>query len=398
MEHYQITRTLFNKPGVRGPGPLVVPAWPRPPAPVLDLLLQARVTSLLVRTFTFDQPAYRVIFGVGSLDRLPEEVRKLGTSRALVVSTPAELRFAEDAARRLGGVAAGMFTEAVMHHPIETVHAARERAKQVNADCYVTIGGGTTTGTGKAIALETGMPVIAVPTTYAGSEMTAIYGLTEAGVKRTGRDRKVLPKTVIYDPALTVSLPAHVSGTSGMNAMAHCVEALYAHDGNPIITLMAAEGIRALTRSLPVVVKEPESLDARSDALYGAWLAGIVLGSAAIGIHHKLCHTLGGTFNLPHAEVHTVVLPHATAYNSKAAPEAMRIAAEALGAKDAAQGIFDLIVKIGAPTALKDIGMPADGLDRAADLAVKNQYPNPRPIERAPIRELLEHAYNGTRP
>jgi alcohol dehydrogenase class IV len=348
--------------------------------------------------FTFDEPAYRVIFGAGSLDRLPEEVARLSGTRALVVSTPAEIRFAEDAAAKLGSVAAGMFTEAVMHHPIEVVHAARARARQVDADCYVTIGGGTTTGTGKLIALETGMPVIAVPTTYAGSEMTPIYGMTEGGVKKTGRDRKVLPKTVIYDPALTVSLPPQVSGPSGMNAMAHCVEALYAYDGNPIVSLMAAEGIRALARSLPIVVKEPNNLDARSDALYGAWLAGIVLGQAAMGIHHKLCHTLGGTFNLPHAEVHTVVLPHATAYNRDFAPEAMRIAAAALGSSDAAQGIYDLIERIGAPKTLEAIGMPADGLERAAELATQNQYPNPRPIEIGPIRELLRNAYEGTRP
>ena len=351
-----------------------------------------------MQPFILDQPAYRVIFGVGTLERLPEEVRRVGAHRALVVSTPAEIRFAEDASRRLGQAAAGMFTEAVMHHPIEVVHGARQRAKEVDADCYVTIGGGTTTGTGKLIALETGKPVIAVPTTYAGSEMTPIYGVTEGGVKKTGRDRKVLPRTVIYDPALTVSLPPQVSGPSGMNAMAHCVEALYAHDGNPIVTLMAAEGIRALARSLPVVVTQPDNLDARSDALYGAWLAGLVLGQAAIGIHHKLCHTLGGTFNLPHAEVHTVVLPHAMAYNRDFAPEAMRRAADALGANDAAQGIFDLIGTIGAPRALKDIGMPADGLERAAELATQNQYPNPRPIEIGPIRELLRNAYDGRRP
>ena len=285
-----------------------------------------------------------------------------------------------------------------MHHPIETVHAARARAKAIDADCYVTIGGGTTTGTGKAIALETGMPVIAVPTTYAGSEMTPIYGITEAGVKKTGRDRKVLPKVVIYDPTLTLSLPPNVSGPSGINAMAHCVEGLYAHDGNPIMTLMAAEGIRALARSLPTVVREPGNLEGRGDALYGAWLAGIVLGSTSMGIHHKLCHTLGGTFNLPHAEVHTVILPHATAYNRDFAPAAMRVAAEALGAADAAQGIFDLIVTIGAPTSLAQIGMPADGLERAAELATQNQYPNPRAIEYGPIRKLLDDAFHGRRP
>lgn len=351
-----------------------------------------------MHSFVLDQPAYRVIFGIGSIERLPEEVRKLGATRALVVSTPAEIGFAEDAAARLREAAAGMFTDAVMHHPIEVIVAARQRARELGADCYVTIGGGTTTGTGKLIALETGMPVIAVPTTYAGSEMTPIYGVTEGGVKKTGRDRRVLPRAVIYDPALTVSLPPRVSGPSGMNALAHCVEALYAHDGNPIVTLMAAEGIRALARSLPVVVREPANLDARSEALYGAWLAGTVLGQAAMGIHHKLCHTLGGTFNLPHADVHTVVLPHATAYNRDFARDAMRTAAEALATKDAAQGVFDLIGTIGAPRALKDIGMPPDGLERAAELATQNQYPNPRPIEIGPIRELLRNAYEGRRP
>ena len=180
--------------------------------------------------------------------------------------------------------------------------------------------------------------------------------------------------------------------------MAHCVEGLYAADGNPIVTLMAAEGIRALAGALPRVVESPADLDARADALYGAWLAGIVLGTASIGLHHKLCHTLGGTFSLPHADVHTVILPQATAYNRTAAPAAMRIAAQALQATDAAQGIFHLIARIGAPTALKDIGMPVDGLDRAATLATENQYPNPRPVEYGPVRALLESAYYGRRP
>jgi maleylacetate reductase len=242
------------------------------------------------------------------------------------------------------------------------------------------------------------LPIVAVPTTYAGSEMTPIYGLTEGGLKKTGRDRKVLPKTVLYDPALTVSLPRHIAGPSGMNAIAHCVEALYAQDANPIISLFAAEGIRALARSLPVVVEEPENLDARADALYGAWLAGSALGATTMSIHHKLCHTLGGTFNLPHADVHTVILPHATAFNREAAPDAMRIVAAALGARDAAQGVYDLAVRLGAPIALKNIGMPPEGLDRAARLATENPYYNPRPIEYAGVRRLLEDAYQGTRP
>jgi maleylacetate reductase len=351
-----------------------------------------------MRSFVYDQPATRVIFGVGSLDRLPEEVKRLGAARAIVLATPQQRSDAEEVSRRLGDMAAGIYAEAVMHVPIETARAAREVAKKLGADCYVAIGGGSTIGLGKAIALETGMPIVAVPTTFAGSEMTPIYGLTEAGIKKTGRDRKVLPRTVLYDPTLTLTLPANISGPSGINAIAHCVEGLYAQDANPIMTLLAAEGIRALARSLPVVVSEPNNLEARSDALYGAWLAGTVLGNVGMAIHHKLCHTLGGTFNLPHAETHTVVLPHAIAFNREAASQAVRIAAEALGASDAAQGVFDLAARIGAPLALKDIGMPADGLDRAAKLATENPYYNPRPVEYAGVRELLENAYNGRRP
>jgi alcohol dehydrogenase class IV len=361
--------------------------------------VQSKVAkSEVVRQFIFDQPAYRVVFGAGSIAKLPAEVARLGARRALVVSTAAEMTLANAAAARLGDAFAGIFADAVMHHPIETLRAARDQATALEADCYVTIGGGTATGTGKAIALETGLPVIAVPTTYAGSEMTPIYGITEGGVKKTGRDRQVLPRAVLYDPELTLTLPPQVSGPSGLNAIAHGVEGMYAHDGNPVTTLMAAEGIRALARALPVVVREPQNLGVRSEALYGAWLCGIVLGSVAMGLHHKLCHTLGGTFNLPHAEVHTVILPHAVAYNRDFAPDAMARTGLALGATDAAQGLFDLATSISAPTSLAALGMAEADLDRAADLAVQNQYPNPRPLERGAIRKLLQDAYDGRRP
>jgi maleylacetate reductase len=351
-----------------------------------------------MQSFVYDQPATRVIFGIGSLDRLSEEVQRLGARRVIVLSTPEQRSDAEQAERRLGQMAAGIYAQAVMHVPIETARAAREVAKRLDADCYVAIGGGSTIGLGKAIALETAMPIVAVPTTFAGSEMTPIYGLTEGGIKKTGRDRRVLPRTVIYDPTLTLTLPSKIAGPSGMNAIAHCVEGLYAQDANPIMTLLAAEGIRALSRSLPVVVNEPKNLEARSDALYGAWLAGTVLGNVGMAIHHKLCHTLGGTFNLPHAETHTVVLPHAMEFNRVAASDAMRIAAGALGSRDAAQGVYDLAARLGAPLSLKDIGMPADGLDRAAKLATENPYYNPRPVEYAGVRQLLENAFLGKRP
>jgi alcohol dehydrogenase class IV len=285
-----------------------------------------------------------------------------------------------------------------MHVPVEVAAAAREKAQRVGADCCVAIGGGSTTGLAKAIALTSGLPILAIPTTYAGSEMTPIWGLTEGGVKKTGRDVAVLPKTVIYDPALTTPLPVALSVTSGINAIAHCVEALYSRDANPIISLMAEEGIRALAGGLPEVAKQPGNMDARSRALYGAWLGGVSLGAVGMALHHKLCHTLGGTFNLPHAETHTVVLPHAAAYNAAAAPEAMKRIAAALGAASAAEGMYDLAVSLGAPVSLQSLGMRREQLDQAADLAVQNPYYNPRPVTREGIRSLLENAFEGRRP
>ena len=352
-----------------------------------------------MKNFVYDQPAARVIFGVGSLDCLAEEVKRLGARRAIVLATPEQRADAEDAARRLGDVSAGVYAEAVMHVPIETARAAREEAKKRGADCYVAIGGGSTVGLGKAIALESGLPIVAVPTTFAGSEMTPIWGVTAGGMKKTGRDSRVLPRTVIYDPILTLTLPAAIAGASGMNAIAHCVEALYSENANPIVSMLAEEGIRALADSLPKVVGEPESLEHRSRALYGAWLAGISLGSVGMALHHKLCHALGGGFNLPHAETHNVILPHATAYNRAAAPEAMARIARALGGvANPAGGLFDLARRLGTPRSLREIGMKESDLERAVALATTNPYYNPRPVTRQGVRALLDDAFHGRRP
>jgi alcohol dehydrogenase class IV len=351
--------------------------------------------------FTYDALPYRVVFGEGALAQLPNEVQRLNANKALVLCTPEQTELAQQAADALGVRSVGVYAKATMHVPIETAIAARQEAQQLGADCCVTIGGGSTTGLGKAIALESGLPIIGVPTTYAGSEMTPIWGLTESGIKKTGRDKKVLPRTVIYDPLLTLTLPIGLSATSGMNAIAHCVEALYAPDANPIISMMAEEGIRALARSLPVIVRDSQNLVARTDALYGAWLAGASLGAVAMGLHHKLCHTLGGTFNLPHAETHTIVLPHAVAYNTPGAPQAMQRVARALGldgAGAAAAGLYDLAAQLHAPLALRDIGLREADVDIAADLAVQNPYTNPVPLSRVGIRALLQRAFFGVRP
>jgi maleylacetate reductase len=351
-----------------------------------------------LRDFIYTAPAARVIFGAGSLAHLSREIELLGAHKALVLCTPEQSAEAERVARSLGSRAAGIFAKAVMHVPIETAQEARELARSLGADCAVAIGGGSTTGLGKAIALDSGLPILAIPTTYAGSEMTPIYGLTEAGMKRTGRDVRVLPRTVIYDPELTLTLPIGLTVTSGMNAIAHAAEGLYAKDGNPIMDLMAQEGIRAIATALPVLKREPANLEARSQALYGAWLCGTVLGNVGMSLHHKLCHTLGGSFNLPHAEVHTVVLPHAIAFNAPAIPEALVRMGHALGADDPAAALYDLAKSNGAPYSLRELGMAEGDLDRAADIAVANPYWNPRAIEREGIRALLQRAWDGSRP
>lgn len=351
-----------------------------------------------IQSFSFEGRAQRVLFGDGSLSRVADELEKMGARRALVLCTPPQRAQAERVADLLGASAAGIFDGAVMHVPIESARAAREAATRFGADAAVAIGGGSTIGLGKAIALESGLPILAIPTTYAGSEMTPIYGLTENGQKRTGKDLRVLPRTVIYDPALTLGLPVGLSVVSGINAIAHAAEGLYAVDGNPVCDLMAVEGIAALGRALPGIHADATDARARGDALYGAWLCGTVLGSVGMALHHKLCHTLGGSFNLPHAETHTIVLPHVLAYNAEAAAGAMQRIAAALDAASAPLAVHQLALRNGAPTALKQIGMREEDLDTACALALQNAYANPRPIEARALRQLLQNAFDGVAP
>jgi len=351
-----------------------------------------------MQPFTYVGAPSRVVFGSGTLARVADEVRALGCSRALVLSTPQQAEDGRRLSESLGGLSAGVFAEAAMHTPVEITERAMQAVRDSGADCTVALGGGSTTGLGKAIALRTDLPQIVIPTTYAGSEATPILGETKDGLKTTQKSPKILPEVIVYDVDLTLTLPPGLSAASGLNAIAHSVEGLYTQDANPIVSLMAEEGIRALGTALPKIIRKADDREARSDALYGAWLCGVVLGSVGMALHHKLCHTLGGTFDLPHAETHTVVLPHAAAYNAPAAAEAMARVARALGVKDAPQGLYDLAKGLGAPVALKDLGMPESGLDRAADLAVANPYWNPRPIERAAIRALLDDAFHGRRP
>ncbi|WP_321797494.1 maleylacetate reductase [Caballeronia sp. J97] len=348
--------------------------------------------------FVYQARAGRVVFGPESLQHLEREVLNLKSERALILCSPEQKATGEFVAAQLGSRAAGIFDRAIMHVPMELAKEARSVARELRADCAIAVGGGSTVGLGKAIALESDLPILAIPTTYAGSEMTPIYGITEAGLKRTGTDLRVLPKTVIYDPTLTTSLPVGLSVTSGINAIAHAAEALYSRDANPVTSLIAEDGIAALARAIPGIVANPSDIEARSHALYGAWLCGTVLGSVGMALHHKLCHTLGGSFNLPHAQTHTIVLPYALAYNREAAPEAMKRIARALGTEDAAVGVYQLAKANGAPTALKEIGMKAEDVEKAAEIASANPYWNPRPVERDAILSLLQSAYEGVLP
>jgi maleylacetate reductase len=352
----------------------------------------------MIGSFTFENLPCRVIFGSGTLSVVAAEIERLGAKRALVLTTPQQEAEGRKLGSSLGPLFADIFPGATMHTPVEVTERALAAMKACNADCVVSLGGGSTTGLGKALALRTGINQVCIPTTYAGSEMTPILGETRDGLKTTVRNTAVLPETVIYDVDLTLSLPSALAATSGINAIAHAVEALYARDDNPVTSLMAEEGIRALAHALPVIAAKPDDREARSEALYGAWLCGVCLGTVGMALHHKLCHTLGGTFDLPHAETHTIILPHALAYNAPAVPEAMARIGRAIGAGNAAEGLYDLARRLNARLALRDIGMPQDGIDKAADLAVTNAYWNPRALERGAIRDLIARAWSGEPP
>lgn len=351
-----------------------------------------------MKDFVSTSPPMRVVFGRATIHRLADEARTLQIKRALVLSTAQQTSQAQIARDALEGRAIATFSGAVMHTPVEVTDAALAKARSVEADGIVSVGGGSTVGLGKALALRTGLPHISVPTTYAGSEMTPILGETAQGIKKTMRDPRILPNTVIYDVELTLGLPPRLSGVSGLNAMAHAVEALYARDADPIVQLMAEEGIRALYAGLPGVIVQPQNIEARSNALYGAWLCGACLGRTSMALHHKLCHVLGGTFNLPHAETHAIVLPHALAYNARAVPDAIARIKRAIGHDAPAAALFELNAAFGAPTALRDLDMPKDGIVRAVELVLHDPYWNPRPLEMNGLNKLIAHAWNGDKP
>jgi maleylacetate reductase len=356
-----------------------------------------------VQSFEYAPLPGHVVFGPGAArERLEKAIDHVDGTRLLVIVALPERALADELTAPIADRVVATFTGVRPHVPTAVAEAARTAAREAGADAILCIGGGSTTGTAKAVALTLGLPIVAVPTTYAGSEVTPVWGMTEGSRKRTGRDPRVLPRVVVYDPQLTLTLPAGLSAASGLNALAHSVEAFWAPGANPVTSVLAEESIRALSIGLPQVVADPSDLDARGDVLYGAWLAGSAFAVAGSALHHKICHVLGGAYDLPHAEMHAVVAPHATAFVAPAVPEADRRIAAALGADpettSAATALLALSRALGAPTALRDLGLREDQLDEAAELVVEQAPAEPRPLDVADARSLLRGAWSGATP
>jgi maleylacetate reductase len=335
-------------------------------------------------------PGGRVLFGPGSLALVPEESDRLGCAAVLLIAGASAKPHADELAAALGPRLAGRIDGVVPHVPEQVAAEALRLAAEAGADGLVCVGGGSATGLAKAVARTTRTPILAVPTTYAGSEMTPVWGITTGGRKTTGSDPAVRPRTVVYDPRLTVSMPPGVTAASGMNAAAHCVAALTSV--GLLTALFAEQGLRALAGALPRCVDRPADLDARGEALWGAWLAGLALAGAGTGPHHRICHVLGGSFGLPHADVHAAVLPHAAALGS--APDGLARAARALGAADAPGGLWDLARRTGASQSLRQLGLQPQDVDAAAEQVATAD----RRVTQPAVAEVLRLAYEGRRP
>jgi maleylacetate reductase len=352
---------------------------------------------MTIRDFILEPQTSRVIFGIGTLSQVEAELKRLGVQRAMLLATPEQ---AIEAEAKVGGpLIATIFAGATMHTPVGVTEVALAQMLAADADGLVSFGGGSTVGLGKALAIRTGKPHLAIPTTYAGSEMTSILGETADGVKTTRRDPGILPKVVIYDAALTLGLPLAMTVTSGLNAMAHAVEALYADDRNPVVEYLAESALTAFASALPVLIDNPTNADARRSALYGAWACGTCLGQVSMGLHHKLAHVLGGSFELPHAQTHAVLLPHVTSFNAVVVGKELAGLSRALGTtRDPGAALHDLATSLGAPLRLSDFGFGKADAAHAAEIALRVPYPNPRTYDVADVTRILLSAFQGDRP
>jgi maleylacetate reductase len=387
--HVPVSRVLETAEIFRGMGAAVTTRiYPGRPHTVSDdeIVVAQAILDELVRV--------TVLSGPGSTAQLSAEFDARSLRRILIVTTA---RGATELAQLgmttvLGQRVIGVCAKAAPQVPVEQVAAALMDVDGLKPDALLAFGGGSAIGLAKAVALERPLPIIAMPTTYSGSEMTSVWGITEGSRKRTGRNPRVAPGLVVYDPTLTLSLPPHVSAASGMNAIAHAVEALYATGSSPIAAAAAEQALISLSQALPGIVADPTSLEMRSLAMRGAHLAGVALHHSSMGLHHKICHVLGGSFGLPHAETHAALLPHVVAFNTPAAPAAMARVAQALGASDAAEGLRALDTGLGLTMSLRELGLGDQDVDRAAELVAADTYSNPRPATVEDVRALLRSA------
>ena len=347
--------------------------------------------------FTHEGVPIRIVFAVGARQRLAEELDRLELSQVVLIASESSRTEADAMVAALGHRLTWRVDGVRQHVPTELAQQVTEDAIRVGADGVVTLGGGSATGLGKAVALS-GLPLVAVPTTYAGSEMTPVWGITAAGRKETGRDVRVLPRTVLYDPELTYRLPAPITAASGMNALAHCLEALWAAGASPLTEPLALDAARTLCASLPVAVVEPWDPKARGRALVGACQAGMALAGAGTGLHHKLCHVLGGRYDLPHAQTHAALLPHVVGYNEPVLGSLAARMAVAVGTGRASTAVHDLAVRMGLTMALADLGMPETAIEEVAAEVADAPPANPRPVDEAALRSLLRAAWEGDGP
>jgi maleylacetate reductase len=345
---------------------------------------------MLIEPFVHQLRSVRVLFGSGSLEHVPDEVDRLGLRRLVVIGSSSRL---DRVQALLGDRVAIVVDNPVMHVPVEQVDGLDRRALDAAVDGVLAVGGGSAVGLAKAFALRRRVPVIAVPTTFSGSEMTRVWGITQNGVKTTGRDEIVAPGTVIYDPDLLATFGARRAVPSAFNAIAHAVEALYAPDRTPVTDMYALHGIELMTGVIGAM--SAGETDTVSTALYAAWLCGMCLDGTAMALHHKLCHALGGTLGLPHAEIHTAVLPHVLAFNGPAVPAAMNKLRSRLGVADPANYLLGLAENNGATMALSSLGMAAEDVATIAEIVLRSPYANPRPINADDLTGILHQALVG---
>ena len=348
--------------------------------------------------FNYSTHKYSIIFGWNTIDRLQVEAERLGMKRVVVLTTPEQQAMGESVGKALGKFFVGVFPGAQPHTPFEATNAAAKFLEKGAIDGIVSVGGGSTIGLGKALVRRTDLPHITVPTTYAGSEVTPILGETREGNKETQSDPRLLPKLVIYDVNLSASLPVNIAILSGFNAIAHAVEAVYAQNRNPITSMMASEGIRAIATAMPAIAADQGDQVAREAILYGAWLCGTCLGTVGMSLHHKICHVLGGLYDMPHAQLHTAMLPHALAYNLPEIGEEKSYLVSALGTEDIATKLFELALELGAEMRLSEMGLPEDGLEAVIERTLASPYWNPRKLESNALHDMLRHAFEGKPP